>query len=147
MRCLPDSGHATDPFERRQKEQVPEDWQKGVLVKNPKKVTLRIVRSGVASPYCAPWARYSVYNFEPYKARPGRDTDKEQAGFRKIGSYTAKDHCSGDSGNTIVPIPFHCGKKAFHSVQRPSMWIALINYGVPRKIVRIIQATYDCYSG
>ena len=34
-------------------------------------------------------------------------------------------------------------EKAFHSVKREIMWLTLQEYGIPRKIIKIIKILYD----
>ncbi|KAL9983948.1 hypothetical protein ACROYT_G006197 [Oculina patagonica] len=130
-----------------QEEQLPGDWRKGLIVKIPKKgdttectnwsgITLLSVVSKVFTRIILTRIQNAVDN----------QLRKEQAGFRKGRSCTEQiftlrniiEQCM--EWQASLHLNFIDFEKAFDSVHRITLWKLLRLYGVPHKIIRMIQA-------
>ena len=133
-----------------EKENIPEDWAKGLIVKLPKKGDLQ---------NCDNWRGITLLSI-PSKVfcrvllgRMQTAIDKklrcEQAGFRKgrgcIDQIFALRNIIEQSleWNHPLYINFIDFQKAFDSVHRDSLWKILLSYGVPSKIVNMIRVFYE----
>ena len=134
-------------------EQIPDEWKKGLLVKLPKKgdtthcqnwrgVTLLVSASKILS-------RIILDRIKSTLDSLLRD---EQAGFRRERSCTdqiatlriiIEQSLEWNSGLFLAFIDF---EKAFDSVDREAMWQILQHYGVPGKIINIIQCLYSDFA-
>ncbi|KAL1267682.1 hypothetical protein QQF64_033045 [Cirrhinus molitorella] len=131
-------------------ETIPEDWSRGLIVKIPKKGDTK---------NCDNWRGISLLSI-PSKVfcrvllnriEPAIDTRlrQEQAGFRKGRGcmdqiFTLRnilEQCL--EWNTPLYINFVDFKKAFDSVHRSTLWKILHHYGIPPKIIAIIQTFYE----
>lgn len=128
-------------------EKIPDEWKKGFLVKLPKKgdtmhcqnwreVTLLVIASKILS-------RIVLDRMKSTLDSLLRD---EQAGFSHERSCTetvlatlriiTEQSLEWNNGLFLAFIDF---EKAFDSVDREAMWQILQHYGVPGKIINIIQ--------
>ena len=129
--------------------EIPQDWRDGIIIPLPKKGDLRD---------CNNWRGITLLSV-PGKVMAGiilnRIKDavdevlrQQQAGFRKGRScceqifalrQIIEKAIALDSNLLITFIDF---KKAFDCVHRPSVWNILRSYGIPDKIIGIIQNFY-----
>uniref|UniRef100_A0A914URD9 Reverse transcriptase domain-containing protein n=1 Tax=Plectus sambesii TaxID=2011161 RepID=A0A914URD9_9BILA len=132
-----------------QAQTVPEDWQKGVIVKLPKKgnatectnwrgITLLSVPGKV---FCAILLRR-------VQAAADQRLREEQAGFRQGRSCSDQIFALRNIIEQCVEykrplsINFIDFKKAFDSIHRESLWNILHLYGIPRKFIAAFQSLY-----
>ena len=132
-----------------EKERIPEDWCKGLIVKLPKKGDLT---------NCGNWRGITLM---PTAAkvmgkviikRISRGLDKklrkEQAGFRSGRSTIEQIFVLRNiieqlvEWNASLYICFIDYEKAFDSVHRETLWRIMSSYGIPPKLVRMVQAMY-----
>ncbi|CAH8515410.1 unnamed protein product [Schistosoma haematobium] len=131
-------------------EQVPKDWKEGLLIKIPKKgglincdnyrgITLLSIPGKVFN-------RVLLNRMKDCVDAQLRD---QQAGFRKDRSCTDQIATlriiveQSIEWNSSLYINFIDYEKAFDSVDTTTLWKLLRHYGVPQKIVNIIQNSYD----
>ncbi|KAL1250998.1 hypothetical protein QQF64_018794 [Cirrhinus molitorella] len=129
---------------------IPEDWTKGVIIKIPKKGTLRD---------CNNWRGITLLSI-PSKiltkviiSRISMAVDttlrKEQVGFRKgrscIELIFALRNIIEQSAEwqRQLYVNFIDSEKAFDSVHRDSLWRILRAYGIPNHMVKIIKSFYN----
>ena len=73
---------------------------------------------------------------------------KKQAGYRQGRGTTEQVSILGNiieqknEWQATIYVNFIDFEKAFHSVHRDSLWIIMRKYGMPEKIIRIIQLFY-----
>ena len=131
-------------------ERIPEDWQTGLIVRLPKKGNLSD---------CSNWRGVTLLSIvgkllgsiilERLKSKLDEKLRSRQFGFRPGRSCT-------DAIFTLrriieiskefqkkLAIHFIDFKKAFDSVNREAMWKILRYYGIPEKIIRMVQAFYS----
>ena len=132
-----------------EEERISEDWCKGLIVKLPKKGDLT---------NCGNWRGITLM---PTAAkvmgkviikRISRGVDKklrkEQAGFRSGRSTIEQIFVLRNiieqsvKWNASLYICFIDYEKAFDSVHRETLWMIMSSYGIPPKLVRMIQAMY-----
>ena len=131
-------------------EVIPSDWNKGLIVKLPKKGDLQC---------CDNWRGITLLSVPSKvfcKIILGRiDTAvdlklrEEQAGFRKgrgcidqiFALRNIIEQCI--EWNTPLFINFIDFKKAFDSVHRETLWEILTAYGIPMKFISIIKCFYN----
>ena len=130
-------------------EEIPEEWQKGVIIKLPKKgdlencnkwrgVTLLSVTSKVLGRVIIVRIRDALDN----KLR------KEQAGFRRGKGCMQQifilrniiDQCL--EWNSPLFINYVDFRKAFDSIHRESLWRIMKYYGIPSKIINLVKMSY-----
>lgn len=130
-------------------EDTPNDWKDGVIIKLPKKGNLR---------ECTNWRGITLLNTVNKVLSiilHGRLSDtldstlrREQAGFRHGNSCT--DHTNtlriiveqSMEWQTPLVMLFIDFERAFDSIDRGMMWQILTSYGVPDKLLHIIQSMY-----
>ena len=134
-------------------EKIPSDWQKGLIAKLPKKgdlsdcnnwrgVTLLSITSKV-------FTRTILMRIEKAVESQLRE---EQAGFRKGRSCTEQIFVLRNiikqciEWQSTIYLNFIDFQKAFDSIHRETMWKILRLYGIPEKIIRIIQALYNDFT-
>ena len=133
-----------------EKEQIPEDWQRGLIVKLPKKGDLtecnnwRGVKLMVAAAKVLGRIRIT-------RIRDGIDNKlrQEQAGFRKGSGTTEQifilrnivEQCIEWNANLYVCIVDF--EKAFDSVDRTVLWRIMRSYSIPEKIVKMVKVMYS----
>ena len=132
------------------KEEVPKEWKRGILVKLPKKgdlsdcgnwrgIMLLVIASKILSRVL----------LERMKAAVEEKLREEQARFRaerSCGDQIATLRILIEQSleyNTGLYMTFVDFEKAFDSVDRETMWRLLRLYGVPSKIVNMVKLSYD----
>lgn len=129
---------------------VPEDWQKGTIIKLPKKgnkmectnwrgIILLSVLEKVFSTVLLRWLQAAI----------NKRLREEQAGFRKGSSCSEQiftlrniiEQCL--EYKYPLSINFIDFRKAFDSVHRESLWNILQLYGVPKKFIAVFQSLYN----
>lgn len=133
--------------------QIPSDWTKGVIIKIPKKGALNdcnnwrgITLLSVPSKILAKIVVHRISDAVDKSLR------MEQAGFRKNRGcsdqiFTLRniiEQCT--EWQRQLYINFVDFEKAFDSIHRDSLWKILRSYGIPQKIVQIIQSFYDNFT-
>ena len=132
---------------------IPVDWCQGIIVKLPKKGSLR---------NCSNWRGITLLSI-PSKIMSkiiiSRMTDavdhllrKEQAGFRK--GRGCIDHIfalrniieQSTEWQRQLYINFVDFAKAFDSIHRESLWRILRAYGIPEELVLVIKSFYDNFT-
>ena len=132
------------------KEDIPSDWKKGVIVKLPKKgdltdcnnwrgITLLSLTSKVFNRIILQRITSAVDNI----------LRQEQACFRK--GRSCIDHIfvlrqileQSREWNSTLYVAFVDFEKAFDSLHRKSLWKILRHYGIPQKLVDIIKSLYE----
>jgi hypothetical protein len=136
-----------------EEKKIPDDWSNGIIVKIPKKGTLRD---------CSNWRGITLLS-TPSKIltkiiiqRISEATDQqlraEQAGFRKGKGCTDQifalrniiEQCT--EWQRQLYINFVDFEKAFDSIHRDSPWRILRMYGIPQQIVLLIKSFYANYT-
>ena len=132
------------------KETIPSDWGKGLIIKIPKKGNLQV---------CDNWRGITLLSI-PSKVlcrillgrienAIDRKLRQEQAGFRKRRGCTDQIFALRNiieqtlEWNCPLYINFIDFKKAFDSVHHDTLWKILRSYGVPLKIVSLIETFYN----
>ena len=131
------------------KEEVPENWQKGIIIKLPKKGDLS---------ECGNWRGINLLSvpgkvfcrvlLHRIKASVERILREEQAGFR--GGRSCVDQIfvvrtiieQSLEWNSSLYINFIDFEKAFDSVHHATLWDILRSYGFPAKIINILSSMY-----
>ena len=131
-------------------ENIPENWKTGTIVKIPKKGDLSM---------CGNWRGITLLSLTSkiftriILQRISEALDQilrqEQAGFRK--GRSCVDHIftlrqileQTHEWNSPLYIAFIDFEKAFDSLHRESLWKILRSYGIPQKLVNVIQALYE----
>nr|KAG5701747.1 hypothetical protein BaRGS_004349 [Batillaria attramentaria] len=133
-----------------EQEQVPSDWKLGYLVKLPKKGDLS---------QCGNWRGIMLLSIpskvltriilERLKEALDKRLRPEQAGFRQDRSCT--DHIAtlriileqSIEWQSPLYTSFVDFEKAFDSVDREAIWKLMQHYGIPSKLINIIQQLYE----
>ncbi|CAH8626502.1 unnamed protein product [Schistosoma haematobium] len=131
-------------------EQVPTDWKEGLLIKIPKKGDLSKCDNyrGITL-LSIPGKVFNRVLLNMMKDCVDAQLRDQQAGFRKDRSCTDQITTlriiveQSIEWNSSLYINFIDYEKAFDSVDRTTLWKLLRHYGVPQKIVNIIQNSYD----
>ena len=132
------------------KEKVPKSWKKGLIVKLPKKGNLK---------ECKNWRGITLLSvvskilgrilIDRIKGGTDKRLRKEQAGYRTNRSTTDQIFIlrniieQSSEWQTPLYINFIDFEKAFDSIHRESLWKIMQIYGIPNKIISIVQALYD----
>ncbi|KAJ8356884.1 hypothetical protein SKAU_G00196780 [Synaphobranchus kaupii] len=131
-------------------EQIPALWKEGILIKLPKKGDLRDCNNyrGIML-LSVPGKVLNRVILERIKEAVDSKLRDQQAGFRR--NRSCADHIA--SLRIIVEqslewnSPFYINsidyEKAFDSVDRETLWKLLRHYGVPKKLISLIQYTYQ----
>ena len=130
-------------------EDIPQDWKLGLLVKLPKKDDLSL---------CTIWRVIMFLTIsskvlcriilERMKDALDSRLQDEQAGFRKERSCCDQIATlriiveQSLEWNTSLYMVFIDFEKAFDSIDRNTLWKILRHYGVPEKIIKMIQVFY-----
>ena len=133
-----------------EQEQVPADWRRGHLVKLPKKGDLS---------QCGNWRGIMLLSvpskvltrviLERLKDALDKRLRAEQAGFRQDRSGT--DHIAtlriiieqSIEWQSSLYLTFVDFEKAFDSLDRETIWKLMQHYGIPQKLINIIQHLYE----
>ena len=132
-----------------EEEKVPEAWQKGIIVKLPKKGDLSV---------CGNWRGINLLSvpgklfcrvlLQRMRQAIERTLREEQAGFRSGRGCTdqifvlrtiVEQSLEWNSSLYINYIDF---EKAFDSIHHPSLWKILQAYGFPQKVINILKDMY-----
>ncbi|CAH8567532.1 unnamed protein product [Schistosoma intercalatum] len=131
-------------------EQVPKDWKEGLLIKIPKKGDLsKCDNYRSITLLSIPGKVFNRVLLNRMKDCVDAQLRDQQAGFRKGRSCTDQIATlriiveQSIEWNSSLYINFIDYEKAFDSVDRTTLWKLLRHYGVPQKIVNIIQNSYD----
>ena len=133
-----------------EQEVVPKTWKQGLIVKLPKKGDLS---------ECGNWRGITLTSV-PSKEfgrvlidRIGQGVDSklrdEQAGFRRGRSTVEQISVLRNIVVQVVEwqstlyITFVDFEKAFDSVHRESLWKIMASYGIPSKIIKMVQILYE----
>ncbi|KAL1445995.1 hypothetical protein WDU94_003677 [Cyamophila willieti] len=135
-----------------EKERIPFDWKKGLLVKLPKKGDLM---------ECKNWRGITLLSIPSkiltriilnrIKDSVDQKLRREQAGFRKDCSCVDLINTlriileQSTEFQTPLYLTFIDFEKAFDSIDRRVIWSVLKEYGVPQKLINLIKETYDEY--
>ena len=133
-------------------EQIPRDWNRGLIIKLPKKGNLN---------ECKNWRGITLLSIVAKilgkiiidRIRDGVDCRlrKEQAGYRKGRGTTEQVFIlrniieQVNEWQATLYLNFIDFEKAFDSIHRESMWIILSKYGIPEKIIRMVRVFYEDY--
>ena len=133
----------------REEERPPEDWCKGLIVKLPRKGDLTNCGNwrGITLMPTAAKLKGKVV-IKRISRRVDKKLSKEQAGFRSGRSTTKQIFVLRNiieqsvEWNASLYICFIDYEKAFDSVHRETLWRIMSSYGIPPKLVRMVQAMY-----
>ena len=128
---------------------MPEDWQKGIIIKLPRKGDLTI---------CGNWRGINLLSvpgkvfcrvlLHRLKAAIERILREEQAGFRSGRSCVDQIFVlrtlieQSLEWNSPLYINFIDFEKAFDSVHHDTLWNILRSYGFPTKVINILSSMY-----
>ena len=130
--------------------EVPQDWKKGVIIKLPKKGSLKDCNNwrGITllSTPSKVFSRVLLNRLQDAVDCTLRD---EQAGFRRRRSCTEQIFTlrniieqSLEHQQDLI-INFIDFRKAFDSVHRPFLWKILTYYGIPDRFINVFKALHD----
>ncbi|XP_078619529.1 uncharacterized protein LOC144886675 [Branchiostoma floridae x Branchiostoma japonicum] len=132
-----------------QDEQVPRDWQDGIIVKLPKKGNLSDCNNwrGITL-LSIPGKVFCAVLLRRLKKAVDCKLREEQAGFRSNRSCTEQiftlrniiDQCL--EYQTPLVLNFIDFKKAFDSIHRTSLWNIARSYGIPGQFVNTFKSLY-----
>nr|KAG5689139.1 hypothetical protein BaRGS_006347 [Batillaria attramentaria] len=133
-----------------EKEEVPAQWKEGIVIKLPKKGDLRDCSNyrGIML-LSVPGKVLNRILLERMREAVDPMLRDQQAGFRK--NRSCADQIASLriiveqslEWNSPLYINFINYEKAFDSVDREALWKLLRHYGVPGKIISLIQCTYQ----
>ena len=129
---------------------MPHEWLKGLIVKLPKKGNLKECTNwqGIMLLVIASKVLGKIL-IDHLKRSGDKRLRAEQEGFRQGRSTTEQIFilCNvieqSYEWQTSLVINFIDFEKAFDSLHRPSLWDIMKAYGIPAKIIRIIQLPYQ----
>jgi len=128
--------------------EVPTEWKDGIILPPPKKGNLADCNNwrGITL-LSVPGKVLATVILNRLKAALEKDLRAEQAGFRQGRSccdqiFTLRQIIEKVSAtdNISLLVNFIDFKKAFDSIHRPSVWRILKLYGIPERIITIIQS-------
>ncbi|KAI8503757.1 hypothetical protein Bbelb_187280 [Branchiostoma belcheri] len=132
-----------------EEEQVPQDWREGTLIKLPKKGDIVNCNNyrGIML-LSVPGKVFNRILLERMREAVDAKLRDEQAGFRK--NRSCADQIAtlriiieqSLEWNSPLYINFIDYEKAFDSIDRNTLWKILRHYGIPEKIISLIQSTY-----
>nr|KAG5696075.1 hypothetical protein BaRGS_017187 [Batillaria attramentaria] len=133
-----------------EKEEVPAQWKEGIVIKLPKKGDLRDCSNyrGIML-LSVPGKVLNRILLERMREAVDPMLRDQQAGFRR--SRSCADQIASLriiveqslEWNSPLYLNFIDYEKAFDSVDREALWKLLRHYGVPGKIISLIQCTYQ----
>ena len=134
-------------------EQIPDDWRKGLLVNLPKKGDLSLCNNwrGITLLSIPSNFLYSVI-LQRIKTEVGKTLRDEQEGFRQERSCVDQIATLRIIVEQIIEwqtslcMNFIGFEKAFDRIDHQVLWKILKHYGIPQKIISIIQQLYDGFS-
>nr|KAG5692145.1 hypothetical protein BaRGS_020693 [Batillaria attramentaria] len=133
-----------------EKEQIPQEWKEGHLIKLPKKGDLSSCSNyrGITL-LSIPGKVFNQVLLNRVKDAVDPHLRDQQAGFRKDRSCTDQIATlriileQSLEWNSPLYVNFIDYEKAFDSVDRQSLWKLLRHYGVPEQITNIIKNSYE----
>ena len=133
-----------------QKESVPEDWQKGIIIKIPKKGNLNDCNNwrGITL-LSVPGKIFCLVLLQRLRDAIEKMLREEQAGFRRGRScseqiFTLRNIIEQSTElQQPVFINFIDFKKAFDSVHRDTLWHIVRIYGIPARYINIFKSLYQ----
>jgi len=133
-----------------EREEVPSEWKKGHIVKLPKKGDLGDCKNWRGIQLLSlPSKIFTRIILERIRTAVNQKLRDEQAGFRAGRSCVDQIATlriiieQSLEWQSPVYINFIDFKKAFDTVDREVIWKILRHYGIPLKIVRIVQSLYN----
>ena len=133
-------------------EDIPQSWKKGLIVKLPKKGDLGDCNNWRGITLLSDTSKvFTRIILKRIKEAIDEVLRQEQAGFRK--GKSCIDHIfvlrqileQSHEWNSPLYIMLIDFEKAFESSHRPSLSKILRHYGIPQKLVNIIQSLYDSF--
>jgi hypothetical protein len=134
-------------------ERMQEDWRKGLLIKIPKKGNLSECNNwrGIAL-LSVPSKIMTTVILNRMREKIDQRLKKEQAGFRK--NHSCVDQINtlriiieqNNEWNERLYLVFIDFEKAFDSVSRDKIWKIMERFGLPQKLLKLIQETYRNYT-
>ena len=133
-----------------EEEKVPEEWREGVIIKIPKKGNLTSCDNyrGIML-LSVPGKVLNRILLERMKAAVDPLLRDQQAGFRSNRSCTDQIASlriiveQSIEWNSSLYINFIDYEKAFDSVDRETLWKLMRHYGIPEKIISLVQNIYQ----
>ena len=133
-----------------EEEKIPEEWKEGILIKLPKKGDLTNCNNyrGIML-LSVPGKVLNRILLDRMSAAVDPILRDQQAGFRSNRSCTDQIGTlriiveQSIEWNSPLYINFIDYEKAFDSVDRDTLWKLLRHYGIPEKIITLIQKTYQ----
>lgn len=133
-----------------EKEEVPTEWKRGYIVKIPNKGDLSDCRNWRGIQLLSlPSKVYTRLILERIRKAVDAKLREEQAGFREGRSCTDQIATlriiieQSLEWQSPLYVSFVDFKKAFDVVDRTMIWRIFRHYGIPQKIVNIIQSFYE----
>ena len=133
-----------------EKEEVPQDWKEGYIVKLPRKGDLGLCKNyrGIML-LSVPGKVFNrvLLPVDRMKTAVDNRLRNEQAGFRKERSSTDQIATpriiieQSLEWNSLLYVNFMDFEKAFDSLDRPTLWKLMEHSGIPRKYIAIIRNT------
>ena len=130
-------------------EEIPSGWTKGIIIKIPKKGDLTVCdNSRDVTLLSVPGKIFGKVLINCIKDGVDKELRNEQAGFREGRSTVEQlfilrniieQSVEWQAGLYINFVDF---EKAFYSVHRESLWNIMRCYGIPDKLIRMIQLQY-----
>ena len=131
------------------KESVPEDWRKGIIVKLPKKGDLTCAGNwrGITL-LCIPAKIMAKIVIRRLRDQVDAKLRREQAGFRpgrgtREQTFTLRNIIEQSlEWNASLYLCFIDYQKAFDSIHQDTLWKIMKQYGVPPKFVKLVRMFY-----
>ena len=128
-------------------EEIPNSWTKGIIIKIPKKGDLTVCdNSRDVTLLSVPSKIFGKVLINRIRDGADKELRDEQAGFRKgrsteffIVRNIIEQSVEWQAGLYINFVDF---EKAFDSVHRESLWNIMRCYGIPDKLIRMVQLLY-----
>ena len=149
---LPTSVGVLSPFfnEVWEREEIPEDWRKGLIVKIPKKGDISVCdNSRGITLLSIPSKVFCRVILNRIRMAVDQRIREEQAGFRAgrgcsdqiFALRNIVEQCI--EWNAPLFVNFVDFRKAFDSIHRDTLWAVIRHYGLPQKIVSLIKLFYE----
>ena len=130
-------------------EVIPEAWKKGLIIKLPKKGNLKDCKNSRGITLLSIVGKI-LGSIVIDRVRSGADKRlrKEQAGYRQGRGTTEQVFIlrniieQVNEWQVTIYVNFIDFEKVFDLVHRDSLWVIMRKYGIPEKIIRIIQLFY-----
>ena len=131
-------------------ETIPEAWRRGLIIKLPKKGNLKDCKNSRGITLLSIVGKI-LGRIVIDRVRNGTDKRlrKEQAGYRQGRGTTDQVFIlrniieQVNEWQATLYVNFIDFEKAFDSIHRESLWLIMLKYGIPEKIVRIVKLFYE----